>query len=122
MARKQAATLPPESEGSLQQKVCQLARACGWRFVHFRPGRTAKGWRTAFTGDAGFPDMVLVRRAQDRFGFWKTRLLFVELKRDGASVPCEQLEWLVMLNEVGDGVACYTWRPRDWEKIVEVLS
>jgi len=112
MRASRAAELPPESEESLQQKVCQLARACGWRFVHFRPGRTLKGWRTAFIGDPGFPDSVLVRGR---------RLIFAELKSDSGKSTDAQDAWIWALAEV-PGVETYFWRPSDWDEIVRILK
>jgi hypothetical protein len=66
--------------------------AYGWRAAHFRPARTAKGWRTPVAADgAGFPDLVLVRR---------TRIVAAELKsgrvtRTACGIPAtdERLSW-----------------------------
>src|SRR4030095_7136207 len=67
--------------------VIDAARIAGWRVAHFRPARTAKGWRTAVQGDGkGFPDSVLVHAGAGRV--W-----FVELKLDGAKPTLEQQQW-----------------------------
>jgi hypothetical protein len=110
-ASKKANVLPPESEESLQAKVLQLAKLCGWRAVHFRPARTAKGWRTAFTGDKGFLDCVMVRRE---------RLILAELKRDGEEPTAEQRGWIHDLYCVCT-IEVYVWRPADWDEIVRIL-
>ena len=117
--RARQVKLPPESEESLQAKVMQLAKLCGWRAVHFRPARTAKGWRTAFTGDKGFFDCVMVRGE---------RLIFAELKRDNTSLDAEQIAWYDALRHLIDAsswmgcpVELYVWRPADWDKIVRIL-
>jgi hypothetical protein len=111
--------LPAESEESLQAKVMQLAKLCGWRVVHFRPARTAKGWRTAFTGDKGFLDTVMVRRS---------RLIFAELKSDDGELTPEQNLWVHDLVSLRDSlledsgpVEVYVWRPADWDEIVRIL-
>jgi hypothetical protein len=45
------------SEAAFTDAVIELARLGGWRVAHFRPARTASGWRTPVQGDgAGFPD------------------------------------------------------------------
>src|SRR5262245_42102129 len=48
-------------EEALLRQILQLARLWGWASYHQRPARTARGWRTALSGCAGFPDLVLVR-------------------------------------------------------------
>jgi hypothetical protein len=100
------------TEAELQRQVLQLARLCGWRTAHFRPARTAHGWRTAVAGDgAGFPDLVLCRGRQ---------LLFVELKADKGKLRPEQETWIRALREAG--AEAYVWRPRDWPEIDRRLT
>ena len=97
-------------ELDLARQVRDLARQFGWLHVHFRPAKTERGWRTPFSGDAGFPDMVLARRG---------RVVFVELKRDGRKPEPEQVRWL---DHLGAGAAeAYVWTPSDFDRIVEVL-
>jgi hypothetical protein len=112
MRTKKAPALPPESEESLQAKVMGAAKAFGWRAVHFRPARTSKGWRTAFTGDPGFPDCVLVRRG---------RLVFAELKREDREPTEDQWQWITALESPDLDVEVYVWRPADWDEIVRIL-
>ena len=49
-------------EEAFLQQVMDFAKIQGWRRAHFRPAKTAKGWRTPVSGDAkGFPDLLLIR-------------------------------------------------------------
>lgn len=100
------------TEESFLRQILLLARIKGWRSAHFRPARTAHGWRTPVSGDGkGFPDLVLVKGK---------KLLFVELKLDRGKTSPEQEQWLRSLAAAGVKVA--VWRPRDWNIIVEALS
>lgn len=100
-----------------------LATMLGWLHVHWRPAKTAHGWRTLGSGPLakGWPDHVLVRERDQR-------LLFVELKSDRGKLSPDQ-EWVLgvlrSLEQVGlfDGplIEVHVWRPRDIEKIAEVL-
>jgi hypothetical protein len=99
-------------ERDWQQTVVEAARALGWRVAHFRPARTAHGWRTPVAADAaGFPDLVLVR---------SPRVLFVELKTERGRLRGEQEAWLEALGGCA-GVEAFVWRPDDWDAAVEVL-
>jgi hypothetical protein len=50
------------TEAQFMEQVVEYAHLRGWRVCHFRPGRTASGWRTAVSYDAeGWPDLLLVR-------------------------------------------------------------
>ena len=66
-------------------QVIQVAELYGWRWAHFRPARTSKGWRTPASGPlgAGWPDLVLTR---ERDG----RMVLVELKVDDGRVSDDQ--------------------------------
>ena len=108
------------SERDFQQQITDLATVLGWLWCHFRPAQTSKGWRTPVSGPLGkgFPDLMMLRE-RDR------RLIFAELKRDGAKTTPDQdfvlreLGWLAS----GDGrrVETYVWRPSDFDTIAEVL-
>ena len=107
--------LPSITEAEFQRQVLQLARINGWRSAHFRPAKTARGWRTPCQGDAkGFPDLVLVKPGRPG------RLLFVELKRLGAWLTGEQKDWIHALEDAGAQV--FVWRPSDWPEIEKELS
>src|SRR5205809_5512008 len=99
------------SEADWQRKVIDAAKLYRWRYVHFRPARTEKGWRTALEGDPGFPDLCLVK---------PPRVIFVELKTDTGVLHGDQITWLDDLKEAG--VESYCWRPSDWETVFRTLA
>jgi hypothetical protein len=102
----------PESEAGFTAAVIALAKLHGWRVAHFRPARTARGWRTSVQGDGvGFPDLVMCRGP---------RLLVVELKAERGSLSAEQKGWLAAFGETAAEVI--TWKPRDWNEIKRVLG
>lgn len=100
------------SEAEFQQAVIDLAHSRGWLVAHFRPARTSKGWRTAITGDPGFPDLVLARNGP-RGG---CRVLFIELKTETGRWTEAQQVWARRL----PGYALF--RPRDWPRIERLLE
>jgi len=115
-----AATFDPTPDGAYTmtetqflEAVLDVALRFGWRRAHFRPARTRRGWRTAMSGDVGFPDVVLVHVETGT-------LLVRELKTAVGKVTDEQRAWLdgFAACEVDTGV----WRPRDWPMIVTQLS
>lgn len=68
-----------------------IARAAGWRVHAERTALTASGrYSTPIQGDAGFPDLVMVRGRH---------LWFVELKRKPNTVEPDQHLWLATLDE-----------------------
>jgi hypothetical protein len=90
--------------------VIDLARLLKWRVAHFRPARTAKGWRTPVQADgAGFPDLVLVR----------DRVIYAELKSETGRLSTDQEAWRDAI--LGAGGLWYCWRPSDWPEVVAVL-
>jgi len=92
------------TERDLQAWVIVLARLLGWRVAHFRPARTAHGWRTPVAGDgAGFPDLVLVGHG---------RVLFRELKAGRGRLRPEQEAWLSALRS--SGADAEVWTEADW--------
>lgn len=100
------------TEAQFQDMVIDLARLCGWRVAHFRPGRTAKGWRTPVSGDGGgFPDLVLLSGS---------RQLVVELKSQKGRLSAEQNVWLNAFRLAG--VEARVWRPADWPEIQQTLT
>lgn len=101
----------PVSEASWQETVVDLARLHSWKVAHFRPARTARGWRTPVAADgAGFPDLVLVRE----------RVLWVELKADTGRLTADQRAWLEALHSAG--CETYVWRPSDWDEVRAALA
>lgn len=100
------------TEREWQSRVTELASLLGWRWAHFRPAKTAKGWRTAMEGSAGFPDLVLVR---------VPRLVFAELKAQRNNPTVDQVAWLDAFGQVA-GVETYVWHPRDWDAVIDCLT
>ena len=95
------------SEDDLQTRIIAAAEANGWRVVHHRPAKTAKGWRTAVQGHAGFPDLVLARDGV---------IIVAELKSRRGHPTDDQKLWLEAL-----GVHVRLWRPQDWPAIEREL-
>jgi len=91
------------TEKQLQLEIVRLAKRCGWRVYHTYDSRKSQ---------AGFPDLVLVRR---------DRLLFIELKRELGKPTPEQSEWLEALSVV-PRIEVFIWRPQDWTEIEGVLK
>lgn len=73
------------SERDFSTQVEDLLNIYHWRWAHFRPARTMKGWRTALSGYKGFPDYIAVR---------PPRLIFSELKDEYSEPSPEQEAWL----------------------------
>lgn len=100
------------SEAEFTDAVLALARRLGWRRAHFRPARTARGWRTAVSGDgAGFPDLLLCRRET---------LIVAELKVKRNKATPEQENWLASFRHAGH--RAYVWYPEDWNEIERILE
>ena len=98
------AELPPIAEAEFQAQVIALARVYDWRVFHARPARVRglngkESWRTAISGDNGFPDLVLARDGV---------AIFAELKTDRGRTSDDQIDWLSAL-----GDPAVVWRPRD---------
>jgi hypothetical protein len=96
------------NEDALQSRVMDTAKLMGWRRVHFRPAQQRGRWVTAYTGDDGFPDLVLARAG---------RVLLAELKAEDGRFRPGQREWLEAAGDNGK-----LWRPADWDSILEVLK
>ena len=119
------ADLPPMSEAELQTRVTKLARDLGWGIssqawakeveqlaAYGQPPFPLEGVafhvRWSMGSDAGFPDLVLIRRKDKR-------LLFRELKRDGKNPTPRQAAVLELMTACGLDAA--VWRPADLERI-----
>jgi len=96
------------TEADYQQRVLDTAVLLGWHVAHFRPARTARGWRTPMQGQPGFPDLVLARGGT---------VILAELKTDRGQPKPDQLAWLDALGEHGR-----LWRPRDWTDVLAELK
>ena len=96
------------SEADWLAEVAAYAQEHGWRVAHFRPGRTALGWRTAMQGDAGFPDMTMARDGV---------VVFAELKASKKGLlTVGQERWIEAL-----GPYAYVWTPADRAEMQEIL-
>ena len=81
--------------------MVRYARLMGWRTYHTYDGRRS---------DAGFPDLVLVRRP---------RVVWAELKAERGKTTDDQRAWLDELRACGQEV--HIWRPSHWRAIEEAL-
>jgi hypothetical protein len=98
------------TEREFQKAVTDSLSVFGWRWTHFRPARTERGWRTPLSGARGYPDVTAVRA---------DGVLFLELKAEQGRLTKEQSAWLAALGSAGGEV--HVWRPSDWDFIEETL-
>ena len=105
-----------QTEKGFAKQVEHLFHLFGWRWTHSRPARTDKGWRTAISGDKGFPDYTAGRLKEGR-----ARVLFAELKSETGKETEDQAIWRQLLERC-PGVEMYLWKPSDWDRILEILS
>lgn len=94
-----------------ERVIADALRLFGWRYAHFRPALTKRGWRTPMTGDKGFPDFVAVRG---------NRLLVIEVKGDRGYPDAEQRAWHHAL--MAAGVEVMVARSKDWDDIKHMLA
>jgi len=78
------------SEIEFSSTIEDLLNIYKWRWCHFRTARTKDSWRTALSGDKGFPDYIAVR---------PPRLLIAELKSEDGKLTDDQQLWLDALRE-----------------------
>ena len=74
--------------------IVEAARLGGWMICHFRPARTAHGWRTPLQGDSGYPDFTLIHPEAPH-------VIFVEVKADGQKLRPDQQAWRTALEDAG---------------------
>ncbi len=100
-------------EKDWQRQVTDAAELFGWSWVHFRPARTERGWRTPVSGPlgAGWFDLVLVRPGRGA--------VLVELKSATGTISADQKAAHDLLRRAGCEV--YVWRPFDLPAALEVL-
>lgn len=117
LGRQAAAGL---TEAQFTKVVAGLARDRGWKVRHVRPGRKRTGvggkdkfvTPEAFDG-AGFPDLFMVHPATGR-------RLAPELKVGKNHRRKRQRLWKEWLEACG--IESPTWRPRDMQTILKVLT
>lgn len=99
------------TEADWQKRVIDTATLHGWRVVHIRPAQTDRGWRTAYEGHPGLPDLILAHPNRG--------VHLVELKSDNpkAQPTPDQRAWLAAAGDCG-----HLWRPADWPDVLEFLS
>lgn len=91
------------TEAQLQEAVIDAAHVLGLYVAHFRPAKTAHGWRTPVAADGkGWPDLVIVG----------TGVLYRELKRESERQSKFQRVWEERL--VAAGADFDVWRPSHW--------
>lgn len=98
------------TEAQFASAVEDLLEIYNWKWCHFRPAETKKGWRTPLSGHKGLPDYIAVKNG---------RLLMFELKSDTGKISLNQMEWLNLLRKTKAEV--YVWFPSDWDQLQEVL-
>lgn len=98
------------SEAAWQKRVTDTLDLYGWKWCHYRPARTAKGWRTPLEGHAGCPDLIIA-------GYGS--VFIVELKTDdrASKLTADQQSWI----DVGGNHAA-VWRPADWPFVLRFLQ
>lgn len=100
------------SEADWQITVIDMAHTFGWLVHHSRPAYNRSGkMSTPIQGDAGLPDLILVR---------PPRIIFAELKRVTGRVSPTQQRWLDSLVPC-PGVEVYLWTPADADQVEELL-
>ena len=100
------------TEAQFQASVIQIAKMNGWRIFHPMKMQARDGsWRTALSGDKGWPDLVMAHRER---GF-----LVCELKADAGRLTEDQKVWLYHLAPWAE---CHVWRPSDLETIAKRLG
>lgn len=95
------------SEEQLVDAIIKRAQQLGWRAHHDRPARTAKGYRTAIQGDAGFVDLVLAHPVHG--------VIFAECKGEHGRYEPGQKDWINLTD-------ARIWRPDDWRSgLIEAI-
>jgi len=100
------------TEDELLTAVLDLLQVYGYRTLHIRPARTARGWETPVQAQGkGFPDICAAGRG---------RLIFAELKSQTGTLEPEQVAWVEAL--IAAGQTCFIWRPSDLPSIPSILT
>jgi len=100
------------TEAQFQSSLIKWAKTFGWRVHAERPAQYSDGrWATHVQGDAGWPDLVLVR---------PPRMIFAELKVGKNKLSDAQIAWWRVLTATSTEV--YEWRPEQWSQILAALS
>lgn len=101
------------SELQCERTIIEAARIAGWRIHGERTAIRQSGrYSTPIKGDAGFPDLILVRDGE---------LLAVELKRKPNRVETGQQAWLDALGHVAGVTAIVVWVPEQQDAFIASL-
>ncbi len=101
-------------EADLQTEIIEHLQTLGYLVAHFRPAKTAKGWRTPVEGDGeGFPDIIAVHPQAGR-------CVVLELKSSSGRVSDAQLEWLRAFQGVSSTTVTVV-RPESWSDLRALL-
>jgi Holliday junction resolvase len=92
---------PPQAEAEFLESVRKLARLLGWAVYHTHNSQHS---------EAGFPDLVMVKRP---------RVLFVELKSDRGRVTPAQRAWIEELRACEQ--EAYIIRPKHIDALTRLL-
>lgn len=99
-------------EAQFQAQVIHLARLHQWRVFHPKKMQGRDGsWRTALSGDNGWPDLVLAHPTKG--------LIVAELKADKGRLTQDQHAWIAALAPWAE---VHVWRPTDIDTIAARLS
>lgn len=100
------------TEAACQRTIVEAAKRGGWRVHATPPAQRANGnWVTPVQGDAGWPDLILLRNGE---------LLIRELKRRPYTVKPEQQAWLDGLRAAGVD-ADVLWVPEQQDAFIARL-
>lgn len=94
------------SERLFREFIVKSAKKLGWFYYH------APSSPSSFHSVKGFPDLVLVKAP---------RVIFAELKLNNGHTFPDQDKWIDTLSRC-DGIIVGVWRPRDWDKIADLLA
>jgi hypothetical protein len=98
------------TEIEFQKSVTDALNLFRWRWCHFRPARTSQGWRTAISGDAGYPDITAVRG---------DRIPPPPPPPEAGRLTQEQANWCAAIGTAGGSV--HVVRPSDWDLLEELI-
>lgn len=87
--------------------ILEAAQIAGWRRHGERPAMSKKGHKTPIKGEAGWPDLILVKGAQ---------MVCVELKRWPRTPDPAQIAWLEKLDKIPGVVALVLWVPEQMDE------
>lgn len=97
------------TENQFAARIIAYATLRRWHVVHYRPARTATGWKTPIIGHRGAPDLLMARDSV---------VILAELKSQKGAMRPGQDAWGKAI-----GPDQYRlWRPSDWDQIMEELK